>query len=171
MGISFNCEHCGKKVEAPDSAAGKRAKCPGCQNKVTIPQPQVEVEDDMEFHLAPLDETEENARKQLMAETFQIEQDILSQREASAKETALTKTASQLSDTELTAKVIRYLRQMADGQLEEAKRNAKLIAAGGSRSAKILDEIAIAEMPDPDIDDIPAPLLSGLIRQLRSQIS
>jgi hypothetical protein len=38
MPITFQCG-CGKKIQAPDAAAGKSGKCPGCGNKITIPQP------------------------------------------------------------------------------------------------------------------------------------
>ncbi|MHC4658446.1 MAG: hypothetical protein ACYS83_04615 [Planctomycetota bacterium] len=32
MPITFHCEHCGKKIEAQDSAGGKWGKCPACHN-------------------------------------------------------------------------------------------------------------------------------------------
>jgi hypothetical protein len=38
MAISFVCKHCGKKLKAPDSAAGKSSTCPGCGNRVTCPE-------------------------------------------------------------------------------------------------------------------------------------
>ncbi|MBI3468688.1 MAG: hypothetical protein HY000_37270 [Planctomycetes bacterium] len=40
MPISVACK-CGKKFQAPDNLAGKRVKCPGCQQLVVIPAPQV----------------------------------------------------------------------------------------------------------------------------------
>ncbi len=36
--IRFPCEHCGKMVEAPHSAAGKRGKCPFCRESCDIPE-------------------------------------------------------------------------------------------------------------------------------------
>ncbi len=41
MPISCECPSCGKRLKAPDSAAGKRAKCPQCGNPVTIPAEKV----------------------------------------------------------------------------------------------------------------------------------
>ena len=38
MSISFQCA-CGKKIQAPDSTAGKAGKCPGCGGTVTVPSP------------------------------------------------------------------------------------------------------------------------------------
>jgi hypothetical protein len=38
MPISMKCPQCGKKLNAPDSAAGKRARCPHCKTIVTLPE-------------------------------------------------------------------------------------------------------------------------------------
>ncbi len=37
MSISFSCLHCGKGISVRDEFAGKRGKCPGCQQVVVIP--------------------------------------------------------------------------------------------------------------------------------------
>jgi hypothetical protein len=44
MPISFSCGQCGKRLKAPDSAAGKTSKCPGCGAPVTCPEPVYEAE-------------------------------------------------------------------------------------------------------------------------------
>jgi len=36
MPIAVACK-CGKKFQAPDSLAGKRVKCPGCQQLLVVP--------------------------------------------------------------------------------------------------------------------------------------
>ncbi|MGO8749844.1 MAG: hypothetical protein ACLQNE_28195 [Thermoguttaceae bacterium] len=38
MAISIICPSCQKKLSAPDSAAGKKAKCPACGTIVVVPQ-------------------------------------------------------------------------------------------------------------------------------------
>ena len=38
MAIAFSCS-CGRKINAKDEHAGKRVKCPGCQQPVTVPRP------------------------------------------------------------------------------------------------------------------------------------
>ena len=38
MAIEFSCE-CGKQIRVADQFAGRRAKCPGCGQPITIPQP------------------------------------------------------------------------------------------------------------------------------------
>jgi predicted RNA-binding Zn-ribbon protein involved in translation (DUF1610 family) len=44
MSISFQCPQCGKKLKAPDDAAGKSSSCPGCGGKVTCPEPVYDAE-------------------------------------------------------------------------------------------------------------------------------
>ncbi len=48
MPISVTCP-CGKKLTAPDTLAGKRAKCPGCKEFVNVPEPLEVIEDEIEF--------------------------------------------------------------------------------------------------------------------------
>jgi predicted RNA-binding Zn-ribbon protein involved in translation (DUF1610 family) len=52
MSISFQCPQCGKKLKAPDNAAGKSSTCPGCGNKVTCPEPVYDAEV-VEMELTP----------------------------------------------------------------------------------------------------------------------
>ena len=77
MSISFHCEYCNKKIEAPDDAGGKWGKCPSCHKRLYVPGS----EDGEELKLAPIDETEEQKKKRLMAETFHLTQDILQERD------------------------------------------------------------------------------------------
>ncbi len=44
MSISFQCPQCGKKLKAPDEAAGKSSTCPGCGGTVTCPEPIYDAE-------------------------------------------------------------------------------------------------------------------------------
>ncbi|MHC4460674.1 MAG: hypothetical protein ACYS6W_03330 [Planctomycetota bacterium] len=167
MTITFHCEHCGKKIEAPDSAGGKRGKCPACHNKVYVPGP----DSDEELTLAPIDESEEERKKRLMAETHKLTQDILQEREVPDGPGEAAMSAPEVSDKELTKNIIVYLRQMANGDLDEAQRTADLIAPHGPQAVKILDNIALSEIPEPELADIPQQVLSGLIRNLRTRIS
>ena len=52
MPISFQCPQCGKKLKAPDAAAGKSSKCPGCGGTVTCPEPVYDAEV-VEMDVAP----------------------------------------------------------------------------------------------------------------------
>jgi len=172
MSISFHCEHCGKKIEAPDNAGGKWGKCPACRHKVYVPAPEPEQE---EFKLAPVDEQEERRRMELLAEEARLRTDILKETdipdETAGKPPQPPGTVGVLSDTELNERIITYLRLMADGELDRAEESASVIAGSGRRAVEILDRIALSEIPEPALADIPPQVLSGLIRNLRSRIS
>ena len=38
--FEFSCPHCSQVLEAPDDMAGEVVECPGCQQQITVPQPQ-----------------------------------------------------------------------------------------------------------------------------------
>ncbi|MHC4573086.1 MAG: TFIIB-type zinc ribbon-containing protein [Planctomycetota bacterium] len=166
MPITFHCDHCGKKIEAQDGAGGKWGKCPACNNRIYIP----DFTADEDLKLAPVDTSEEAKRRQLMAETYRITQDILQEREIPDDHTGPAVSTPQTSDEELTGTIVAYLRQMADGELNEARETADLIIPFGGRAVEILDRIAVSEMPEPELAGIPSQVLAGLIRQLRARI-
>jgi len=175
MGISFHCEHCGKKIEAPDTAGGKWGKCPGCHSKVYVPASKPAEPDD-ELRLAPLDTDDEIKTRKMLAEEARLRQEILNETNV-PEEGAVHKNQSSapskpnaLSDAELTTCIIGYIRQMADGELELAEQTALTIIPNGSKAVKILERIALSEIPEPEIADIPQQVLSGLIKNLRSRL-
>lgn len=166
MAIMFHCDHCGKEIKAADSAGGKWGKCPSCHNKLYVPNLNAE-----ELPLAPVDLSEEEEKKRLMAETYQLTQDILKERGGSEGATQTSGGGSEMGEKELTTKIILYLRQMADGALDEAETTAAAIAPHSGQAVAILDQIAISDMPEPELADITPQVLAGLIRTLRSKIS
>ena len=170
MSIAFSCEFCGKKIEAPDNAAGKWGKCPSCHSKLYVPNPKPSEEDD-ELKLAPVDETEIEKQKRLLAETYRLTKDIMSEKEIPDEPGgAAVSREPEIDDERLTANIITYLRQMADGELDSAENIVNSIITGGEKSLKILNDIAHSEIPEPELADIPRQVLSGLIRTLRNRI-
>lgn len=167
MAITFNCEHCGKKIEAPDNTGGKWGKCPACRNKIYVPDSNT----GEELKLAPMDTNDLAEQRRLMAETYRIEQEILSEKDEvldDSPEKAVP--VYDISDNELTKNIIIYLRLMADGDLEQAERISSSIIHCGKRALKIIDGIAVSEIPEPELADIPQQVLSGLVRTLRTKI-
>lgn len=167
MSIKFHCEHCGKKIDAPDTAGGKWGKCPACHNKVYVPQLE---SDEEELKLAPIDETEEERKRRLLAETFQLTQSILQEKEI--PDAAIHAQPTQnVSSEKMTEAIVRYLRQMADGDLDSAQRTAETIASNRRKAKEILDQMSTSDPPDPGLQGIPPQVLSGLIRNLRTRLS
>jgi hypothetical protein len=172
MGISFHCEHCGRKIEAPDTAGGKWGKCPACHNKVYVPANNPP---DDELKLAPVDTEEERRRRKMMAEVDRLRDEIFKEKEvpeegAIPKNNAPAPKPGDLSNAELNTFIISYLRQMADGELDLAEQTARAILPNGQNAIRILERIALSEIPEPELADIPQQVLSGLIKSLRSRI-
>ena len=168
MSITFHCNHCGKKIEAKDSVGGKWAPCPSCHNKIYVPGL---VEDIDDLKLAPIDETEEERRKRLIQESYLITQAILEEKDVPEGSDMFSKGAIEISDENLTERVVAYLRRMADGELERAQNIAAGIKPHKVQAMAIVDRIALSDMPDKQLADIPPQVLSGLIRNLRDELS
>ena len=178
MAVTFHCEYCGKKIEAPDGAGGKWGKCPACHKKLYVPDSS----SDEELKLAPVDKSDEAKQKELMDETYKLSQDILLEKEIPAESVESVEPVEsdesaeamvlpfKISDGQLKKNIVNYLRQMAQGQLEEAKKAEGLITPYGQRAVEILDRIALAEIPEPELADVAPQALSGLIRELRGKI-
>lgn len=167
MPIKLHCEHCGKEIKALDDAGGKWGKCPACHNRVYVPLPATEDE----LTVAPLDEGEVQKQRQLLAETFRLTQDILEEQNTAEVAASPGAPAPEVSEQQLTEYIVRYLRQMVDGKLDEAKRTADRIMPHRRKATVILDQFAKSDTPDPELEDIPKQVLSGFIRNLRTRIS
>jgi hypothetical protein len=166
MAIVFHCEYCGKKIEAADNAGGKWGKCPSCHNKLYVPS----IETGEELKLAPVDETAKERAQRLMAETYKLTQDILKEREIPDGPAPLAGAMYQMGDRELKQNIIMYIREIAYGEEDEADRIAALIAPFGNRAVAIIDRIALSEIPESELADIPPQVLAGSVRTLREKI-
>lgn len=167
MAIVFHCQFCGKEIRAADEAGGKWGKCPSCHNKLYVPS-QVSGDD---LKVAPLDTDLMESEKQLMAETYKLTRDILQEREVKEGPPELSGAIYEMSDRELKDNIILYLRQMASDELDEAEATAALISPFAAQALKIIDKIALSEIPEPELADIPPQMLSGSIRVLRKRLS
>jgi hypothetical protein len=168
MAIKLQCNACGKKIEAPDSVGGKWGKCPQCHTKIFVPPAQTNDED--ELKLAPIDESEEQKQRQLMQETFRLTQDILLE-QSMPEAPAGAGPSPEVSDEQLTDYIVRYLRQMANSELDEAQRTADLIVPHRRKAMTILDDFAKNYPPDPELADISQQLLLRFIRNFKTRIS
>jgi hypothetical protein len=79
--------------------------------------------------------------------------------------------ARPVNEDALYKNIVRYLRLMADGDLDKADTIARSIKSAGEVTLKLLDRIALADIPEAELADVPPQVLAGLIRTLRSQIA
>ena len=167
MPISFHCESCKKKIKAPDEGGGKWGSCPNCSHRCYIPLPPA-TEDEM-LTLAPLDPSEETQYEQMKQEAHSLRESIL--HETTLEDEAATATGvSDFSEKELIKDIIVYLRQMADGQLEDAQKMIGRIARFAPNAMQLLKKMAKAERPEPELTDIAPAVLHGLIKGLAAKI-
>jgi hypothetical protein len=164
MSIKFHCDHCNKRIEAQDSAGGKWGKCPSCHNKIYVPAPDT----GESLELSPVNEAEEAKERQLMNETHQLTQEILQERETPKGFT--DGAMMEVNEKELIKNIILYLKQMSNGELEKAEQALTFIAPFSRQAEKVIEQLAISEIPEPELADIPQQVLAGLIRDLLSKI-
>jgi len=163
MSISFRCESCKKKVKAPDGAGGKYASCPFCNHRCYIPLPKSQ--DEQDLVLAPLDESAETEYQQKMAEVRNLTRQLLNESDVPDEPES-----AEMDERELTKNVIIYLRQMADGKLDDAQDTAGKIVRFRTQAAGILDKMARSERPEPELADVAPPILAGFIKNLRARL-
>ena len=169
MGITFHCEHCGKKIQAPDTAAGKKGKCPACHNQVFVPP--AEMADD-ELKLAPIDEGEIEREKRLLAESFKLQQNILSETVVPEEEGGAkpARPPAAADDKKVTAQIVTYLKLMVNGELDKAEKLAGTIKSYGEQAADVLDQIAYGEKTIEELENIPQQVLFGMIKELQEKL-
>ncbi len=165
--ISFTCQSCKKKIKARDSAGGKWGNCPHCNLKCYIPLPPAPEEE--ELKLVPLEEGEEERYEEKMQETRDLQLNILYQ--TKINDDAIDYPFNEQDEKRLWKNILIYLRQMADGQLDDAQQTVGSIVRYGKHAKEILAKIAAAEKPEPELEDIAGVVLKGLMKNLLSEIN
>jgi hypothetical protein len=170
MSIEFHCDHCGRLVRAPDDAGGKHGKCPSCHQSVYIPMPSDEIEP---LDIAPIDESEERERSELLKESQDIQRRLMEERDVPAGAAAAPppSPASQVTppSLDMDTLIIEYALAMANGNLEEADRLATDIRTDMKSAEEVMQRLTLDELPPERLADIPRPVLVGFFKQLRGK--
>lgn len=159
MAITFHCESCKRKINAPDNAGGKWGKCPFCSHKCYIPSPPSP--DDEEIKLSPIDENDEEKYKQMMKETFKVSNELLHQTQEPPEDKS-----GNIDDKELAGRIINYLKLMADGSLDEAQNLAEKILPYRKSAKNILQQFLKAKTPLPGLQTVPKKVLDHYIKDM-----
>jgi DNA-directed RNA polymerase subunit RPC12/RpoP len=173
MAIIFHCEHCGKKVSAPDEAGGRQGRCPSCTQRIFIPLPKDQVE---EIPLSQIDPNEENRRKALKQEEMRL-LNRLQEHQEPPPDPAGGKTRptddfyippppppSNTSDL-----IHQYIVHMAKGELEAADPLAQKIIGGGPRALKTVEDMAMQEFLDPQLANTPPTVIAKFFKILMAK--
>jgi hypothetical protein len=164
MSITFTCEHCGKQVQAPDEAGGRRGKCPYCQGSNYIPDPSV----NEDIPLAPIDEEEERRRDEEERRLLEQEEELIS--ETGGELAAPLGAEGDVTSEELHHLVVNYCQAMAGSDLEKARDNARRLAQYKFTGIKAADDFLSGEASEPALDDIPPQLLQGFLERLKNDV-
>ena len=166
MTINFVCPSCKKKVKAPVAASGKWGNCPHCNLKCYIPLPPAPEEEDLK--LIPLEEGEEQRYEDQLKEVRELQVNILHETMGVKNDTDYS--FNEQDEKQLWRNILTYLRQMADGELDNAEQTVGNIVRHGKHAKKILAKIASSKKPEPELADIAGVVLKGLMKNLVSEI-
>jgi len=169
MTISFKCEHCGKKVEAPDTAGGRRGKCPYCKQTCYIPG---RVADEELYDFAPEDEAEEQRARQEQQALRRQERELLA--EAPQKEVVPPTPFEQregLESDDLHHVIVNYCLDLRDSNLERAEAHVAQLRKVRRTALVAVEDFLSGKALEPALDAIPTKLLQGFLTQLRDALS
>jgi phage FluMu protein Com len=161
MALTFKCEHCHKKISAPETVGGKRGKCPFCKQRTYIPMP---VSEDEILDLAPLDETEEQEHQKLVDELRAQERDLIAN--TGGGEPVPLSERDDLSSEDLHHFVINYCIDMADGNLERAAMHAAELKKFYKLGMEAVKYFQIVQGDEPALSKIPPPVVQGFLTDL-----
>lgn len=169
MGISFNCEKCGKKIEAPDSAGGKRGRCPYCQASNYIPSPVAE--DDI-YELAPEDSVEEARRQKEMEEIREHTRTLIAEMGSpDAVGPGGLEMSDNLKPEDLHPLIINYCIAMHASKLERAQKHMGDLKKVKRMARSEVDRFLAGDILEPALDPIPMKLRMGYLDQLKKALA
>jgi len=169
MAIEFHCDHCGKHIRTADENAGKRGKCPHCQQSVYIPTPSEDIE---LLKLAPLDPEEERRKQQMEEETRRVveriraERDVPPERGKPQQQAAAAPSGDARLSADMERLLVDYAVKMAEGKLPEAQEIAKELRANHELANEAIQRLMSDDMPPPQLAKIPRPVLIKFFKQL-----
>ncbi len=167
MTIRFRCEHCGKKVEAPDSAGGKRGRCPYCKQANYIPAP---VSDEELYDLAPEDEAEQQRARQEEQTLREQEQALLSEAGGDDAPAVPLAHREDVAGEDLHHLVVNYCLDLAASRLERAQRHLAELRKAPAPAAEAVEAFLTGKALEPALDGIPTKVLQGFLQQLRGAL-
>ncbi len=171
--IRVTCEHCNHAIKAPLKAAGRRGKCPHCQNSVYIPTPESELE---EIPLELEDDDTSAAAQQFAREDVALTAALGSEAKDAPQPTATPQQEAPaprrtaLDATDISQLIIRYLLAMQVSELERAEAlTAELKGAARQAKSKI-QQMMVDSMRPEAVRNMADGLYQGFLRKLLEQL-
>ena len=169
MGIEFHCPKCAKLIRAPETAGGRRGKCPYCKDSVYIPKPASELD---EIPLAPVDPEADAEDRRLREEARQLATAI-DREEPGKYDTDEPPAPSGGSvplprdfDSDVADLVRDYLVAMVESDMGRADTATRQLKKQQHAAKQYLKQLMTGEIPPPEIGKVPEPVYTGFVRQL-----
>ncbi len=163
--ITFQCEHCGKEVETPDSATGKRGKCPFCGGSNFIPAPVAE--EDI-IPLAPVNKEEEHRREEEVRRLMEQERDIIA---ATGGEPEIPlEHREDLAPEDMYHFVVNYCVDMLDSNLARSDVHLRKLKQFRGLSTQAVEDFRKGKADEPILKRIPKKVLNAFLDKLRSEL-
>lgn len=165
MPISFQCRNCGREVTAPDSAAGKRGRCPFCEHPNDIP---ARGDNGDLIPLAPVDEEDERKTKEEIRSLLEQERELLV--ETSGPPAIPLSQRENISSEDLHHFVVNYCLDMAAGKLHRAGMYVEQLREYGPTGVQAVEDFISGGAIELALDPIPRPVLQEFLKQLKGDV-
>lgn len=167
MSITFHCAHCGKEIKAPDTAAGRRGKCPYCSQSNYIPAP---VSEDELPALAPEDAEYERHRREEIEELRRKERDLIAEAPSELRTEPAGEQKTELGPEDLRTLVINYCLDAARSSIGTLDGYVRKLRAS-SRGLSAVDDVLKGRSREPALKNIPPKVIEGFLKGLRDRLS
>ena len=168
MTIGFSCEHCGKRVEAPDKVGGKRGRCPYCKQACYVPSPVAE-EDLYDF--APEDEAQAARAAAERERVLQQDPGLLSDSANASSPSIPLEHKENVSAEDVSHHVVNYCLDMAASNLERSAGHIDKLRTSRAAAVQAVDDFLSGKTIEPALDQIPGKILHGFLQQLRKELT
>jgi hypothetical protein len=165
MAISFKCEHCRRDVTAPDEAAGKRGKCPYCDQSNYIPSP---VPDEDILDLAPVDEADERRRKEEIHRLVEQEKAIMAER--GEKAPVPLEHREDLGGADLHHFVVNYCLDLNAGKMARLRTFVEPLRRFKAAGVQAVEDFISGKVSEPALKHIQPRALKTFLTQLRDEL-
>ncbi len=165
MTITFRCEKCHNKVEAPGSAAGKRGKCPHCGASSYIPAP-VKAEDIIP--LSPVDEAEERSHQEEIKTLMEKERDLI--HETGGEPETPLEHREDLSSEDLRHLVVNFCMDRFNGNVERAEEAIHKLKQFKFTAIEAVEDFEKGKAVEPVLDIVPKKLIHAFLKDLKEHL-
>ena len=181
MSIEIHCPSCSKLIRAPEDAGGKRGKCPYCKNSVYIPMP---ADEDDVIPVAPIDTDDERRAEELRQEALRYAASLdkeVKPRGGPSPGAGPGGAAPPPRDgpravpapgevIDIAGAVEQYVLAMRDSKLKTAQEAVGGLKEAGTRARDYVQGLLLDEVP-PTFQDVPPPLMKGVLKKLLHELS